>query len=292
MQPNTLNKISFLALRIMGSLIFITAAFNHLFQTSETAARLQKAKMGFLATSISNHETLIILAGIGLLVGGLMLFAGFQTRKAALLLMLILIPITLTVQVGSAATMGPLFKNIAIMGVLVFFMANGSVYYGLDQFLQKRKLLVTKLNSGGKMAILGIMTITLFSACSSANAVNTATKTTAQAKKNYGILISQPDHLKAAVNTAQTMRKDTKYNADKIVVMACAKSVEAFKKDSEMKAVFEAGKAAGVTFKVCGMSLEKFKISPEELLEGATIVPNGLTYMFDLKQDGFVTVEL
>ena len=59
-----------------------------------------------------------------------------------------------------------------------------------------------------------------------------------------------------------------------------------------MKSFIEAGLAAGVTFKVCGMSLDKFKIAPTELTEGATIVPNGLTYMFDLQQEGFITVEL
>src|SRR5690606_16135276 len=110
MQANKLNKVSFLALRIMGSLIFITAAFNHLFQVEKAAARLEKAKMGFLATSWADPETLVILSGIGLLAGGLMLLAGFQTKKAALLLMLILIPITITMQMGSAATLGPLFK--------------------------------------------------------------------------------------------------------------------------------------------------------------------------------------
>lgn len=288
MQATNLNKLSFLALRVMGSLIFITAAFNHLFQTQEAAARLQKAKMGFLATSMADPETLIILAGIGLLIGGFSLLVGFQTRKAALLLMLILIPITLTVQVGSAATMGPLFKNIAIMGVLVFFMANGAVYYGLDQFLARKKATGNVAN----MAAIAFAGHLLFSSCSSANAVQTTSNTQVAAKKNYGILISQPDHLKAAVHTAQTMRKDAKYNADKIVIMACAKSVEAFKKDGEMKAFFEAGKAAGVTYKVCGMSLEKFKIAPADILEGAEVIPNGLTYMFDLQQEGFTTVEL
>ena len=288
MQATNLNKLSFLALRVMGSLIFITAAFNHLFQTQEAAAKLQKAKMGFLATSMADPETLIILAGIGLLIGGFSLLVGFQTRKAALLLMLILIPITLTVQVGSAATMGPLFKNIAIMGVLVFFMANGAVYYGLDQFLARKKATDNVAN----MAAIAFAGLLLFSSCSSANAVQATSNTQVAAKKNYGILISQPDHLKAAVHTAQTMRKEAKYNADKIVIMACAKSVEAFKKGSEMKALFEAGKAAGVTYKVCGMSLEKFKIAPSEILEGAEVIPNGLTYMFDLQQEGFTTVEL
>ncbi|KAA9332817.1 DoxX family membrane protein [Adhaeribacter soli] len=296
MQQTTLNKFSFLALRVMGSLIFITAGLNHLFQTAQAAARLEKAKMGFLATSLANPELLVILSGVGLVAGGLALLAGFQTRFAALLLMLILIPITITIQMGSAATMGPLFKNIAIMGMLVFFMANGAVAYGLDQYLAGKKTLTPNVRSAAGSAIMVLAGSILFSSCTSTNGLNVSSTSSNQAqstgKKNYGILISQPDHLKAAVNTAQTMRKEAKYNAGKIVVMACSKSVEAFKKDSDLKAVFEAGKAAGVTFTVCGMSLEKFKIAPEALMEGSTIVPNGLTYMFDLQQEGFTTVEL
>src|SRR5690606_28434229 len=207
-------------------------------------------KMGFLATSWADPETLVILSRIGLLAGGLMLLAGFQTKQAALLLMLILIPITITMQMGSAATLGPLFKNIAIMGVLLFFMANGAVYYGLDQYLARKKQLAAGTIPVMKMMAVAFAGFFLFNSCSSAKTVNSVSDSSVSVKKNYGILISRPDHLKAAVNTAQTMRKESKYNAGKIVIMACAKSVEAFKKDSQMKPFFEAGKAAGVTYKV------------------------------------------
>jgi len=37
---------------------------------------------------------------------------------------LVLLPITLSVQVGQIETLGPLFKNIAIMGGLLFFIIN------------------------------------------------------------------------------------------------------------------------------------------------------------------------
>jgi len=37
---------------------------------------------------------------------------------------LVLIPITLTIQVGQVQTMGPLFKNIGLAGGLLFFAMN------------------------------------------------------------------------------------------------------------------------------------------------------------------------
>jgi putative oxidoreductase len=135
MENTPLQKVSFLVLRVLGSLIFIAAGLNHLLQTAGATARLKKAELGYLATWIAPADTLIILSGIGLLLGGFMLLAGFKTRLAALALLAILIPITLTVQVANAAGSGPLFKNIALIGVLLFFIVNGAVHYGLDQVL-------------------------------------------------------------------------------------------------------------------------------------------------------------
>ncbi|GAL87678.1 hypothetical protein MYP_4908 [Sporocytophaga myxococcoides] len=109
---------------------------------------------------------------------------------------------------------------------------------------------------------------------------------------NYAVLISQPNHIKAVVNTAEAITKDSKYKRDTLVVMACAKSVEVFVKDNEFADMILKGKAAGIHFKVCGMSLHQFNIDPATLIEGIDIVPNGLTYLFDLQMKGYKTVEL
>lgn len=55
-----------------------------------------------------------------MLIAGLAFILGFYTRYAAIILALVLLPITLSVQVGQIETLGPLFKNIAIMGGLLF----------------------------------------------------------------------------------------------------------------------------------------------------------------------------
>ena len=69
---------------------------------------------------------LIVGGGIALLAGGLALLVGFHTRRAAIGLMMLLIPITITVQIGRFSTIGPLFKNIAIFGGLLYFAVHGS----------------------------------------------------------------------------------------------------------------------------------------------------------------------
>lgn len=111
-------------------------------------------------------------------------------------------------------------------------------------------------------------------------------------KNNYAVLISQPNHLKAAVNTAETISKTSKYNRDNFVIMSCGKSVEAFIKGSEQNEQIETGKKAGITYKICGISLKQFNIHPDSLVDGVDIVPNGLTYIFDIQLKGYKTVEL
>lgn len=119
--------------RVMLSGIFIVAGANHLFKPAAIAGRLENAPLSFLATWAAPPETLVLLAGVALLAGGLALLLGLRTRAAAMLLIALIIPITLTVQVGRLATLGPLFKNIGLTGALIYFAVHGSQSYSLDK---------------------------------------------------------------------------------------------------------------------------------------------------------------
>lgn len=111
--------------RMMLSGIFIVAGFSHLVDPGETARRLEAAPMPGLATWMASAETLVVLSGVALLIGGLALLVGFKTRLAALGLLALIIPITLTVQI-SPASLGPLFKNIGLAGGLIYFITHGT----------------------------------------------------------------------------------------------------------------------------------------------------------------------
>ncbi|HLR31764.1 MAG TPA: hypothetical protein VK074_04705, partial [Fodinibius sp.] len=78
-------------------------------------------------------DFLVIPSGIIMVLAGIALIVGYHTQKAALLLILILIPITITVQTQGLHTLGPLFKNIGLLGGLIYFSANGSCPHSLDQ---------------------------------------------------------------------------------------------------------------------------------------------------------------
>jgi putative oxidoreductase len=121
--------------RVMLSGIFLVAGANHLVRPDMIAGRLESAPLGWLATWAAAPEVLVFLAGLTLLVGGVGLVAGLGTRWAALGLLVVVIPITLTVQVGRIATLGPLFKNVGLMGGLVYFAARGAGQFSIDAWM-------------------------------------------------------------------------------------------------------------------------------------------------------------
>jgi putative oxidoreductase len=59
-----------------------------------------------------------------MLIAGIALMLGFEPKYAAIILAMVLILITITVQIGQMSTIGPLFKNIAILRVTVLIMNN------------------------------------------------------------------------------------------------------------------------------------------------------------------------
>ena len=120
----SVSRRSVQVLRTMLSGIFLIASANHLLNVEQTAKRINTASFKDFAYLFGDPEILVILSGIAMLVAGLVFLAGYQTRWAALVLLMVLIPITITIQMGQANTLGPLFKNIAIMGGLLFFTMN------------------------------------------------------------------------------------------------------------------------------------------------------------------------
>ncbi len=111
-------------LRIMLSGIFIIAGINHVFFPAQVANRLMESSVYENVLFFVNAELLVSATGIGLLAGGFFLLFNRFTRIASILLLALLIPITISVQLQGWQTVGPLFKNVAIAGGLLFFIIN------------------------------------------------------------------------------------------------------------------------------------------------------------------------
>ena len=119
-----ISRRSIQLLRILVSGIFLVAGLNHLLNIEKTAQRIEQASFKGIALLFGNPEWLIILSGMVMLGAGSLFLIGYKTKWSAIILVAVLIPITLTVQVGQITTLGPLFKNIAILGGLLFFILN------------------------------------------------------------------------------------------------------------------------------------------------------------------------
>lgn len=118
------NRRSIQVFRMMLSGIFLVASFSHILKVEQTVQRIEQARFKGIAYFFGEPEILVLASGVVMFIAGLGLLTGFKTRWAAIILAAVLIPITLTIQVGQITTLGPLFKNIAILGGLTFFIIN------------------------------------------------------------------------------------------------------------------------------------------------------------------------
>jgi putative oxidoreductase len=117
-----MKKSPFTILRVFTSLIFIYASTNHFFQSDKIFTKVSKTAAYQLMQNKSLFEMSILLSGITMLVGGIALLAGYKNKLAAIVLLIMLIPITLTVQLNNFSDLGPFFKNVAIAGSLLFII--------------------------------------------------------------------------------------------------------------------------------------------------------------------------
>lgn len=108
----------------MLSLIFIVASLNHLFNTAKAVSRIEAAQMSFMGDIMGTPEVAVIASGFVMLIAGIALLYNFKTKYSAIALIGVLIPITIAIQIGQMASLGPLFKNVAILGGLLFFVIN------------------------------------------------------------------------------------------------------------------------------------------------------------------------
>src|SRR5690606_596798 len=126
-----INGLSVLLLRAALSGIFIVAGVSHLLNPEGVTQRIQNAPYSSFASMFGDPHLLGILSGYVLLVFGITFLLGIFTRWSAIIWVITLMAITITIQMGNGVLHGPLWKNIALFGGLLFFIRNNPKSYSL-----------------------------------------------------------------------------------------------------------------------------------------------------------------
>ena len=128
--------------RVATSLIFIIGGIGHFGAHDDMLERMAESPWRDQVNMIGNPSWLLWLSGGVFVIFGITLALGFLTRISALLILVTLIPITIAVHVAPGHA-GPLFKNIAIMGALLYLYANGPGQFAIDSSrMNKRATLI------------------------------------------------------------------------------------------------------------------------------------------------------
>lgn len=131
--PSTRSTWPGLAFRALFSAIFIVAGVGHIVRPGVFVERMQHGPVGQLVASLAPAELLVVGTGVVLFAAGVGLLVGYRTRVAALALIAVLVPITVSTHVGVAGDPGPLLKNVALLGGLIHFAAVGAAGPSLDR---------------------------------------------------------------------------------------------------------------------------------------------------------------
>lgn len=118
--------------RVATSLIFIVGGIGHFGEHNYMLERMAESPWRDVVTMIGDPSWLLWLSGIVFVIFGITLALGFLTRISALLILVTLIPVTIAVHVAPGH-MGPFLKNVAIMGALLYFYANGPGRFSIDR---------------------------------------------------------------------------------------------------------------------------------------------------------------
>ena len=117
--------------RVTTSLIFIIGGIGHFAAHDDMLQRMNESPWRDIVGTMGDPSWLLWLSGVVFGTFGITLSLGYLTRISALLILVTLIPVTIAVHVAPGHT-GPLFKNIAIMGALLYFYANGPGGFAID----------------------------------------------------------------------------------------------------------------------------------------------------------------
>ena len=121
-RPRWLVRRAEAIFRVAVSLIFIVGGLGHFVELDQMVQRIEESPWRDQVAMIGDPAILLWLSGGVFILFGLLLALGLLQRLSALLLFVTLVPITLSIHLAPGHV-GPLLKNVAILGALVLLYA-------------------------------------------------------------------------------------------------------------------------------------------------------------------------
>ena len=121
-RPRWLTRRADAILRIAVSLIFIVGGLGHFVELDQMVQRIADSPWRDQVAMIGDPAMLLWLSGGVFVLFGLLLAFGRLQRLSALLLFVTLVPVTVSIHIAPGHV-GPLLKNVAILGALIFLYA-------------------------------------------------------------------------------------------------------------------------------------------------------------------------
>ncbi len=113
-------------------------------------------------------------------------------------------------------------------------------------------------------------------------------------KDNLLFLLRQKEHINQALKTVESLagKADTKLNTGQIVIIVCGEAVTSLTSNEAEAWVQRISKHPNVSIMACGLSLNKFNKSKNDLVKGIEYTENGFIKAFELQKQGYLSVEL
>jgi putative oxidoreductase len=125
------GSISDVVFRALFSLIFVVGGLGHFFRLQDMLTRIEASPWADVVRMAGNPSVLLWLSGAVFVICGISFALGYLTRLSALALFVTLVPVTISIHLAPGHV-GPLLKNIAILGGLIHFFVRGAGSYSID----------------------------------------------------------------------------------------------------------------------------------------------------------------
>lgn len=106
-------------------------------------------------------------------------------------------------------------------------------------------------------------------------------------------MLRQTEHINQAIKTIDEIKSaSSQLNTGSIAIIVCGEAVTSLTTDEAKHWMQQLSKYENVSLMACGLSLDKFKKTKEELVPGVLYTRNGFIKAFELQKQGYLSVEL